>query len=189
MNTVRVVDTEYGQLTYTLILKRVKNLNLRVRDSGEIVLSAPVHCTSEYADDFIRQKSGWIAAHQKRCEEQERMPLLPELNRTEFTRLLHQTLVRMWPLIAAKGVPMPQLKVRKMRSQWGNCHWAQGYITLNEALHRCPEHLRDYVALHELAHFLHHDHGPGFYAVLDELMPDWRMRRAELKKYGAAIRN
>lgn len=54
-----------------------------------------------------------------------------------------------------------------MRSQWGNCHYQQGYITLNTALARCPEPLRDYVALHELVHFLHHDHGTGFYAAMD----------------------
>lgn len=189
MGELRTVDTEYGRISYTLIVKRVKNLNLRICDRDEVVLSVPEHCSPEVADTFVRQKSGWITAHRKRHEERERMLLLPELNRAECTRLLHRSLVRMWPLVAVKGVPMPQLKVRKMRSQWGNCHWSQGYITLNEALHRCPEHLRDYVALHELVHFLHHDHGPGFYAEMDGLMPDWRVRRAELKKYGAAIRN
>ena len=50
-----------------------------------------------------------------------------------------------------------------------------------------PEELRDYVALHELVHFLHHDHQAGFYAVMDGLMPDWRRRRAELKSYAAAL--
>lgn len=64
-------------------------------------------------------------------------------------------------------MPLPQVKLRKMRSQWGNCHYQQGYITLNTALARCPEPLRDYVALHELVHFLHHDHGTGFYAAMD----------------------
>ena len=79
------------------------------------------------------------------------------------------------------------MKQRRLRSQWGNCHWAQGYITLNTALCRCPEELRDYVALHELVHFLHHDHQEEFYAVMDGLMPDWRRRRAELKSYAAAL--
>ena len=51
-----------------------------------------------------------------------------------------------------------------MKSQWGNCHWRQGYITLNTALARCPGTLRDYVALHELVHFVHPDHGPALRA-------------------------
>ena len=48
--------------------------------------------------------------------------------------------------------------------------------------------LRDYVALHELVHFLHHDHGPGFYAVMDALMPQWRQLRQELKRYAVVLR-
>ena len=94
---------------------------------------------------------------------------------------------RVYPLVAPDGVPLPQVKLRKMRSQWGNCHYQQGYITLNTALARCPEPLRDYVALHELVHFLHHDHGTGFYAAMDARMPDWRARRQELKGYAQAI--
>jgi len=43
------------------------------------------------------------------------------------------------------------------------------------------------VALHELVHFLHHDHGPGFYAQMDALMPDWKGRRRALKRCGGAL--
>ena len=88
---------------------------------------------------------------------------------------------------AVYGVSKPVLKIRKMRTQWGNCHWMQGYVTLNTALHRCPEYLRDYVALHELVHFLHHDHGSGFYGAMDLLMPEWRECRRALKYYAVAI--
>ena len=109
------------------------------------------------------------------------------MSREEQARLLREALERVYPLAASLGVAFPELKLRKLKSQWGNCHWAQGYITLNTALARCPEELRDYVALHELVHFLHHDHGPGFYARMDALMPDWRRRRKTLKGYSGAL--
>ena len=65
---------------------------------------------------------------------------------------------------------------------------APGLMTsTNTALARCPETLRDYVALHELVHFVHPDHGPGFYGLMDRLMPDWRQRRKELRRYGGAL--
>lgn len=102
-------------------------------------------------------------------------------------RLLGEAVVRVYPLVAPDGVPLPQVKLRKMRSQWGNCHYQQGYITLNTALARCPEPLRDYVALHELVHFLHHDHGPASTPLWTPGMPDWRARRQELKGYAQAI--
>lgn len=183
---LRVVDTPWGPLAYTLTRKRVKNLNLRVGADGEIMVSLPLRCPVRQADDFIRAKSGWILDAVHRRAERQEEPLAP-VSREDQARLLGEALTRMYPLVAPLGVALPALKLRKLKSQWGNCHWAQGYVTLNTALARCPEELRDYVALHELVHFLHHDHGPGFYAQMDALMPDWRRRRKALKRYGGAL--
>ena len=174
MPQLRLVDTPNGSVTYTLTRKAVKNLNLRIGSGGEITVSLPLRCPVKQADDFIREKSGWITDAIRRRDARQAEPL-PPVSREECTRLLEEALAR------------PALKLRSLRSQWGNCHWAQGYITLNPALARCPEGLRDYVALHELVHFLHHDHGPGFYARMDALMADWRRRRKALKSYSGAL--
>lgn len=186
LSQLRLVDTPQGHLTYTLTRKRVKNLNLRVGAGGEIMVSVPLRCPVKQADDFIREKSDWILDAVTRRAARQREPL-PPVSREECGRLLGEALERMYPLVAPLGVAFPALKLRKLKSQWGNCHWAQGYVTLNTALARCPEELRDYVALHELVHFLHHDHGPGFYSQMDALMPDWRQRRKALKSYGGAL--
>ena len=183
---LRVVDTPGGPVTYTLARKRVKNLNLRVGAGGEVRVSVPWRCSAREADELVREKSGWILNAIRRQDERRAEPL-PPVSREEAARLLGKALARVYPLVSPLGVVFPALKLRKMKSQWGNCHWTQGYITLNTALARCPEELRDYVALHELVHFLHHDHGPGFYAQMDALMPDWRRRRKVLKSYSGAL--
>lgn len=180
MEQYRVVDTPQGALTYLLIKKRVKNLNLRLDRQGRAILSVPLRCPEEQAARFIREKSGWILRNQPAPRSQ---PLPPPVDRETAKRLLGEAVLRVYPLVAEAGVALPQVRVRKMKSQWGNCHYRQGYITLNLALARCPGELRDYVALHELVHFLHHDHGPGFYAAMDRRMPDWRQRRKALRDY------
>lgn len=185
MEQLRSIWTDHGQIIYVLTRKKIKNLNLRISAEGEVSLSVPLRCTNAQADAFVSAKSGWITV--RLAELAQREELLPELDRRECYTLLKQALDRVYPLIEDHGVERPALKIRRMRSQWGNCHWMQGYITLNTALHRCPEYLRDYVALHELVHFLHHDHGPGFYAVMDILMPDWKQRRKELKRFSWAL--
>ena len=62
MEQYRVVDTPQGALTYLLVKKRVKNLNLRLNRQGQAILSVPLRCPEEQADQFIREKSGWICA-------------------------------------------------------------------------------------------------------------------------------
>ncbi|MEA4932825.1 MAG: YgjP-like metallopeptidase domain-containing protein [Lawsonibacter sp.] len=187
MEQLRMIDTPAGTIQYVLIKKRVKNLNLRVGAAGRVTLSVPYGCSDGRADQMVREKCGWISSTMERQRAQTR-ELLPEPSRANCRILLQEALERVYPLTAALGVPMPEMKIRTMKSQWGNCHWKQGYITLNTALARCPEHLRDYVALHELVHFLHHDHGPGFYGRMDALMPDWREWRKELRSYAAALK-
>ena len=187
MERLRTVLTQWGEITYTLTKKRIKNLNLRMDADGAVALSVPLRCSIQAADEFVVQKSEWIVAHRKKKTECPVPELLPELSREACCALLEQSLERMYPLVAVYGVSKPVLKIRKMRTQWGNCHWMQGYITLNTALHRCPEYLRDYVALHELVHFLHHDHGSGFYGAMDTLLPEWRECRRALKYYAVAI--
>ena len=185
MGQIRIVETPLGPLTYCLIHKQVKNMNLRVEWDGQAVLSVPMACSPEYADRMIRNRAAWIIETQKGIAVQN--PLGPEVSREECYTLLKTALDQVYPLVAPLGVEYPELKLRKMKSQWGNCHWRQGYITLNTALARCPEHLRQYVALHELVHFLHHDHGPGFRARMDQLMPEWKKCRVEMRKYTEAL--
>lgn len=176
-----MVDTDFGTVTYALTRKKIKNWNLRVRE-GQVILSVPLRVSDVQADEFVRGRADWILRALERQNAAEKTPL-EELPREVCMVRLNEALERVWPLVTTLGVTKPQLRLRKMHSQWGNCHYRQGYITLNTALASCPEELRDYVALHELVHFLHPDHGPGFYAVMDKLMPDWKQRRRMLKNY------
>jgi len=47
-----------------------------------------------------------------------------------------------------------------------------------------PEHLRDYVILHELAHTVHHNHSAQFHALVNSLTDGQEKTLArELKEY------
>lgn len=186
MDQLRMVDTPLGSITYVLRKKPVKNLNLRLERDGQVAVSVPMSCPASRADRFIREKAAWIfKTFQRQAAASPDLP--PEPEREECGRLLAEALNRGYPLVKPLGVDYPELKLRRMKSQWGNCHWRQGYITLNAALCRCPEHLRDYVALHELVHFLAPNHGPMFYGYMDRLEPRWREYRRELKQYARAL--
>ncbi len=56
--------------------------------------------------------------------------------------------------------------VKNLKSRWGSCS-ATNNINLNLHLMRLPDHLIDYVLLHELCHVHEKNHGPHFWARLD----------------------
>ena len=66
------------------------------------------------------------------------------------------------------------------QTQWGSCT-RRGHVRLNWRLVQAPLTLIDYVAAHELAHLVHLDHSPRFWAQVAELCPDALARRTELR--------
>ena len=70
--------------------------------------------------------------------------------------------------------------------QWGSCS-ASGRLSLNTHLVKLADDLIDYVLVHELCHLKHLDHGPGFYALMQRSLPDWKERRRRLNEQKALL--
>jgi predicted metal-dependent hydrolase len=78
------------------------------------------------------------------------------------------------------GVDRPSYGLRRMKTKWGSCSEATGRVWLNIELAKKPTQALEYVVVHELAHVAIHRHGDEFLALLDRLLPRWRLVRAEL---------
>ena len=74
----------------------------------------------------------------------------------------------------------PALKLRDMKTRWGSLS-SSGRLTLNSRLIQTPKECIEYVVIHELCHLAHHNHGPGFYALLERALPDWAERKQKLE--------
>ena len=77
------------------------------------------------------------------------------------------------------GMPLPHIRIRKMKTRWGSCR-RSGVIILNPELIRISTACIDYVITHELCHLKIHKHNRDFYALLASCMPDWMSRRERL---------
>lgn len=83
------------------------------------------------------------------------------------------------------GVTPSELKLSAARTQWGSCT-VRGTVHLNWQLIKLPQRLVDYVVVHELAHLVELNHSPAFWAVVKTACPDFKKRRAELRRCGIA---
>ena len=83
-------------------------------------------------------------------------------------------------------VRCPKLLVRPMKRRWGSLS-AKGTIVLNRELIQAPIHCIDYVIVHELIHRRVPNHGPRFYQLLTQLMPDWKVGRARLERVSVTV--
>ena len=67
-----------------------------------------------------------------------------------------------------------------MRSKWGSCN-TDKHITLNYRLLDLPEHLIDYVIIHELVHLNHMNHSTEYWKEIQSLLPDYKDRKLQLR--------
>lgn len=65
----KVVQCKKYPITYTLVTKQVKNINMRISSRGEIVVSANPFVPMEKIDDFVSSKASWIIKNLKSIEE------------------------------------------------------------------------------------------------------------------------
>jgi predicted metal-dependent hydrolase len=88
-------------------------------------------------------------------------------------------------LAAAHGFSYKGVTVKNISSRWGSCS-ATNHVNLNIHLVRLPQHLSDYVILHELTHTIHKNHGKFFWQSLNTVT-DGKAKQLskEMKKYNA----
>ncbi|WP_348760505.1 SprT family zinc-dependent metalloprotease [uncultured Salinisphaera sp.] len=89
-------------------------------------------------------------------------------------------MVEMWAPVL--NVSVKEARVRKMKTRWGSCSIAAGRIWLNLELIRKPPICLEYIVVHEMVHLLERHHTPRFRALMDQFLPDWRLRRDRLNR-------
>ena len=84
-------------------------------------------------------------------------------------------------ILAAKlGVATPPLTLSNAQSRWGSCN-SRGEVRLNWRLLQAPPHIINYVICHELAHLKQMNHSAKFWAVVEQLFPNYKAAEKELK--------
>ena len=84
------------------------------------------------------------------------------------------------------GVQPKPIAVRDTVSRWGSCS-STGRLSFSWRLILAPPFVLDYLAAHEVAHMLHLNHSPKFWAVLGRASPDVKRAEAWLKAHGASL--
>ena len=86
----------------------------------------------------------------------------------------------------AIGVEPKRIAVRDTVSRWGSCSSA-GRLSFSWRLILAPPFVLDYLAAHEVAHLVHLNHSPKFWALLGRACPNTDRAEAWLKAHGASL--
>ena len=87
-----------------------------------------------------------------------------------------------WYNVFEENIPNPNLKIRKMTSRWGVCNIKNHNVTLNYMLSKYDIKCLDYVIVHELSHFIYHDHSKSFWSLVAKYYPQYKECKKMLKE-------
>ena len=192
---IRQVHCESGTITYTLTRKPVKNVNMRIKEDGRVLVSANRRVSVSFIDAWIREKQVFIRRAQAKYKQRERREEAQEESRLQkgdklseaqmlvFENMVDDIYIKFQERWKAR-IPYPKVKLRYMTSRWGSCQPDRGKITLNSRLIDAPEGCLEYIVVHEFAHFIETNHSKAFWDVVEEFLPDWKKRRKLLREWG-----
>lgn len=164
---------------YELIRSRRKTLALEITRDCRVVVRAPQRTPKAFIEDFVRRHEAWIQRHL--AQQRRRAAALPPPPTPEEIAALKAQARAVLPEKAAywsaqMGVRPTGVKITAARKRYGSCS-GKNSLCFSCFLMRCPEEAVDLVVVHELCHILEKNHGPRFYALLEQILPDWRERK------------
>lgn len=164
---------------------RARSIRLVVRRDGTLRLTYPLFSSRASAITFAESKIEWIVNTRQRIAE--RTANHPTITRVEVERLRREA--RMYipaaleRLALTHGFKYSSLRISSAHTRWGSCSGHNG-ISISLFIMLLPEHLREFILLHELCHTRHHNHSAAFHKLLDSLVGGKeRTYNRELKGY------
>ena len=80
-----------------------------------------------------------------------------------------------------------KMSIADPKSRWGSCSPHNRSIRYSWRVVMAPPAVIDYLAAHEVAHLVHADHSPAYWAVVQRLVGDHRPFRKWLRENGPAL--
>ena len=203
-NIVKYKDIGLVKYVYN---RKARNFTIRINQTGEVRVTVPRYGSMNRAESFLLGKRAWVQRKIEHINMQnshimvlkegmileigDRQHILrsSKMNgsleesfwhilRTEARHLLPGRVER---ISQRTGLSYTDIRIKKMKSRWGSCT-SQNRINLNAWLVLLPDHLIDYVILHELVHTIHKNHSAEFWNYLDRLVEGRsKMYRQELR--------
>lgn len=186
---------ENDNLKYTLKRStRSSSVRLAIYRDGRFVVTAPQTLNQNFIDMFITQKLSWIRkkllffknqtnitpTHKVLTKKQKRNEYIEYKEKARI--LVHERLKYFNQFYSCN---YNDVRIKNVSSRWGSCS-KKGNLNFSYKLALLPQELSDYVIVHELCHLKELNHSKNFWDLVAKTVPDFKERRALLKKSALA---
>ena len=79
-------------------------------------------------------------------------------------------------------VTVNRIAIKEQKTRWGSCS-SKGNLNFNWKLVLMPQHIQDYVVVHELAHRKQMNHSAAFWSEVEKILPNYKECRNWLREH------
>ncbi len=171
-------------IDYELIRSSRRTLALEITADLRVVVRAPHLCSKREIERFVVSHERWIARQREvqraRAAAAAARQVTPE-EEAHLRALAAEVIpARVAHYSALMGLVPTGVRITGAQKRFGSCS-GKNRLCFSWRLMQYPPEAIDYVVVHELAHIRHHNHSAAFHALVAQVLPDHRERRALLR--------
>lgn len=175
-------------IPYTLVKSsRRRSIAVCIDADGKMTVRSPYFVTNSMVERFLWEKKDWIYKHYLNILHTpagvQENPLLVSKYKKYARKILES---RVTYLQQFTGGQYTSITIRDQKTRWGSCS-GRGTLSFNWRLILAPPEILDYVVVHELCHLTHMNHSKEFWALVESVIPDYKIKRKWLKENGHTL--
>jgi len=160
---------------------RANHIRLALYPDKSIVVTKPFLCSQKTVEKFIKSKKEWIEKKIQHFDALPKKRIFPReyyLKNKEIARKIVQNKVDKYS--HELSLSYQKISIRDQKTRWGSCS-KMGNLNFNYKIILLPEHLQNYIVIHELCHLKELNHSKNFWNLVEKACPDYKKYRRELK--------
>ena len=168
---------------YTLTRSKRKTIAIHINKDAALEVRAPLKLSMIEIDKFVHDKQDWIEKTLcKAIDRKENALHLSKDQEFELKKRAEKTIPERVSFYAnVMGVTPTSVKISGAKKRWGSCS-NKGDLNFSWRLMLTDIDIIDYLVVHELAHIREYNHSKKFWAVVENVLPDYKERQQKLKE-------
>lgn len=179
-----ILKTKKEEILVKIVRSNRRSAGLEVKGE-QVTARVPFRFPQEDVIQMIESHAKWITDKLELARERKKngttIHISPEdLTEENIAQMKKKFREKVEYYAKLMGVTYGRITIRNQKTRWGSCS-SDGNLNFNFKLFFLPEHLMDYVVVHELSHRIHMNHSKDFWKVVATYCPDYKKCTQELK--------
>tara|TARA_B100000900_G_scaffold105915_1_gene87991 strand:+ start:41 stop:601 length:561 start_codon:yes stop_codon:yes gene_type:complete len=168
---------DIGHLKYKRSQK-AKYIRIVINHDSQVSVVIPSQYGIRDAIEFVHSKKNWIQKNKIRIAQKKKLKMT--LSNVELEKFWDNIKQKMFQLANIHQLDFYKLTFKTLKTRWGSCS-PNNTICINNIIYYLPEHLKEYIMLHELTHTKIKNHSKIFWEELEKICPNSKLKRRELR--------